>query len=92
MSPANLSAKSGITFWAKGDGKTATIMVFSQSRGFLPALKTFVAGPEWKPVRFDWKEFDGLDGTGMLGIFFGGGFEPGPFELQIDEVKLSPAK
>jgi imidazolonepropionase-like amidohydrolase len=92
MSPANLSAKSGISFWARGDGKTATVMVFSQSRGFMPATKTFVAGPEWKLYRFEWKEFDGLDGTATLGVFFGGGVKPGPFELQIDEIRLEPTK
>jgi len=92
MSPANLSAKSGISFWARGDDKTATVMVFSQSRGFMPAIKTFVASPEWKPFRFDWKEFDGLDGTATIGVFFGGGVKPGPFELQIDNVRLEPTK
>ena len=91
MSPANLSGKSGSTFWAKGDGKPAYVMVFSQARGFIPAMKTFVTPRDWKRFHFDWKEFDGLDGAGTLGIFFGGGVETGPFELQLDEVRLEPA-
>jgi len=90
--PANLSAKSGISFWTKGDGKPAYVMVFSQARGFVPVIKTFVAPREWKLLRFDWKEFDGLDGAATLGIFWGGGVDPGPFELQIDDVRLEPAK
>jgi imidazolonepropionase-like amidohydrolase len=91
MTPANLSAKSGLAFWARGDGKTASVMVFSQIRGFVPAIKTFVPGKEWKHFRFAWKDFDGLDGTQTLGIFFGGGTEPGAFELLIDDVRLDPA-
>ena len=92
MSPANLSAKSGLSFWAKGDGKPAYVMVFSQSRGFIPALKTFIAPRDWKEFRYDWKDFDGLDGTGTLGIFLGGGAESGPFELQLDDVRLELAR
>jgi hypothetical protein len=92
MTPTNLSGKSGLSFWARGDGKTASVMVFSQARGFIPATKSFVAGPEWKRFQFDWKDFDGLDGTTTLGIFFGGGTDSGPFELQVDEVRLEPAR
>jgi hypothetical protein len=92
MTPANLSGKSGLSFLARGDGKTASVMVFSQARGFAPVIKTFNAGREWKPFHFDWKDFDGLDGTQTLGIFWGGGNEPGPFELLIDDVRLEPSK
>ena len=92
MSPANLSAKSGLTFWAKGDGKPAYVMVFSQARGFVPVLKTFVTPRDWKKFHYDWNEFDGLDGAGTLGIFFGGGVETGAFEFQLDDVRLEPAK
>jgi imidazolonepropionase-like amidohydrolase len=90
FAPANLSGKSGISFWAKGDGKTASVMVFSQARGFIPATKTFLAGADWKRFRYEWRDFDSLDGSGTMGIFFGGGDAPGPFELQIDEVRLEP--
>ncbi len=90
MSPANLSAKRGISFRARGDGTPAYVMVFSQVRGFVPAIKTFTPGHEWAPYTFDWKDFEGLDGAGTLGIFIGGGAEAGPFELQLDDVSLIP--
>ena len=67
-------------------------MVFNQSRGFIPAIKVFVAAREWKQFQYDWKEFDGLDGTGTMGIFWGAGADAGPFELEIDDVRLLPAK
>jgi hypothetical protein len=92
MSPANLSASSGLSFWAKGDGKPTYVMVFSQDRGYVPSMKTFVAPQEWRQFQFDWKEFDGLDGSKILGIFFGGGVEPGPFHMQLDDVRLTRAK
>jgi imidazolonepropionase-like amidohydrolase len=88
MGPANLSAKPGLSFWAKGDGKPAYVMVFSQARGYIPSMKTFVTPREWTQLQYDWKDFDGLDGTGILGIFFGGGVEPGSFSLQLDDVRL----
>jgi imidazolonepropionase-like amidohydrolase len=87
MSPANLSAKQAITFWAKGDGKTCSIMVFAQSNGFVPSVKTFVAGKEWEQHRFGLKEFEGCDPAGLLGLFFGGD-DAGPFEFQIDDVRF----
>jgi hypothetical protein len=80
MSAANLSGKSGISFWARGDGKPAYLMAFSQTRGFMPASQVFVTTREWKRLQFDWKQLDGLDGSGIMGIFFGGGAKAGPFE------------
>src|SRR5262249_12637851 len=46
MSPANLSSKKEIRFWAKGDGRTYSVLLFGQSRGFTPMMQTFVAGTE----------------------------------------------
>jgi imidazolonepropionase-like amidohydrolase len=92
MTPTNLSGKSGLSFWAKGDGKPAYVMVFSQARGFVPAMKTFITPRDWKQFHYDWNEFDGLDGAGTLGIFLGGGVETGPFELLLDDVRLEAAK
>ena len=66
-------------------------MVFSQARGFVPVIRTFIPSKEWKPFHFAWKDFDGLDGTQTLGIFFGGGTNTGPFAFWIDEVRLDPA-
>ena len=88
MQPANLSSKKAISFRAKGDGKTYSIMTFSMSGGFSRAEKSFVAGKEWRKHRFELKDFDGCDGTGLMGLFVGGGPEIGPFELRIDDVRF----
>jgi len=88
MAPANLSAKKAISFWAKGDGKPASLMLFFQAKGFTPAMKHFEPGKEWKHYQFDLNDFDGCDGSGLIGIFFGGSIDPGPFAFQIDEVRF----
>jgi imidazolonepropionase-like amidohydrolase len=88
MQPANLSSKKAISFRAKGDGKTYSIMTFSISGGFSRAEKQFAAGKEWQEHRFALKDFDGCDGSGLMGLFFGGSPEVGPFELLIDDVRF----
>lgn len=87
MSPANLSFKKSISFWAKGDGKIYVIMIFAQSLGFMPGTQTFVAGPDWKEYVFPFGKFD-IDGSGIMGIFIGASQEYGEFMLYIDSVRL----
>lgn len=86
--PANLSSKKEISFWAKGDGKTYRVMVFSRGRGFMPASQNFVAGPEWKQYRFPLSSFNGLDGHDLTGIIFAGGPAQGKFAFQIDDLRF----
>jgi imidazolonepropionase-like amidohydrolase len=89
MAPANLSSKKEISFWAKGDGKECRLMLFARSLGFQPAIKSFVAGAEWKRFTFRISEFGGMDGSDLMGILFAGGPAPGRYILQIDDVTLS---
>ena len=91
MKPANLSKKSGISFWAKGDGNTYTLLVLTEARngqnGEPPAMTTFTAGPEWKQYTFPFSTFD-TDGSDLSGIGFIRVMEPGKFQFQIDEVEI----
>jgi hypothetical protein len=86
--PADLSAKAALAFWARGDGKPYSVLLFTRKRGFRPSAKTFVAGREWRKYRFKLDEFDGCDGRDILGVFFGGGPEAGDFELRLDDVRF----
>jgi imidazolonepropionase-like amidohydrolase len=88
MAPADLSTRKAITFWARGEGKPCSIMVFAQSRGFAPSTQGFQPGKEWTRHRFELKDFDGSDGRGILGVFLGSGDQVGPFELWIDDVRF----
>jgi hypothetical protein len=89
MDPLDLSSKKELSFWCKGDGRTYNVMIFAQSRGFMPATQTFVAGPEWKQLTFGISEFDGLDGHDVMGVFIGAGLPAGKFSLQLDEVRFN---
>ena len=88
MTEADLSSKKEISFWAKGDGRSYNVMFFATSRGFAPAIQTFVAGAEWKQYTFKTRDFDGLDGHDITGIFFGAGQPAGKFAFQIDDVQF----
>jgi beta-glucosidase len=90
MQPANLSSKKEISFWAKGDGKTYTLIVLTEARngqGNMPALTTFVAGPEWKHYTFPFSTFD-TDGSDLEGLGFVHVQEPGKFQFELDQVEI----
>ncbi|HEY0513329.1 MAG TPA: amidohydrolase family protein [Thermoanaerobaculia bacterium] len=90
MAPADLSRFAGVSFEVKGDaGASYQFMAFATHLGRMPAQKTFTAGPEWKRVTFPFADL-GLDGKDIMGLFVGGGPAPGPFHLQIDDVRLAP--
>jgi hypothetical protein len=87
MSPANLSKFTGIVFQARGDGREYQVMVFSTALGNTPATQPFTAGAEWKEFVLPLKAF-GVDGSGLRGILFSAGAEPGAFRFAIDQVRL----
>jgi beta-xylosidase len=88
MDAVNLSSKKTISFWAKGDGKSYAVALLAESTaGGMPAIKPFVAGPEWKQYSFPMSSFQ-TDGTDIRGIAFARGQEPGKFEFEIDQVEI----
>jgi len=87
MAPADLSARTGLSFVARGDGKTYSVLLFSKSRGFRPAFQTFTATAAWQTVSFPFSAFDGLDGHDLMGIAIVA-TTPGAFQLDLDDVKL----
>lgn len=89
MAPANLASKKGISFWAKGDGRTYALMVFDQSHGFMPLLKRFVAGKKWTEHTFTFASL-GIDGAGLMGVLISAVNPPGDFELVVDDVRFMP--
>ena len=88
MSPADLSSKKQISFWAKADGRTYSVMLFAPSKFFAPIIQTFVPGAEWKQFTFKLAQFDGYDGHDLAGLFIGAGLPAGKFALQIDDVSF----
>ncbi len=88
MAAANLSSKKSLSFWAKGEGRSYTVMIFAQSFGYQPAQQTFTAGAEWKQFTFPLKSFNGADGHDLMGVFLGSSPTPGKFDLLIDDVRI----
>jgi len=86
--PVNLSGKKSISFFAKGDGGTYRVLVFTASGGRIPAQKTFTAGPDWQKTTMPFSEFNGTDGHDISAILFVGGPTPGKFDFQVDDVRL----
>jgi beta-glucosidase len=90
MQPSNLSSKQGISFWAKGDGKTYTLIVLTESRNGssgIPAMTNFVAGPEWKKYTFPFSTFE-TDGSDLSGLGFVRAQEPGKFQFELDDLEI----
>ncbi len=87
LTPANLSSKKALSFWARGEGKTFAVMVYAQSSGFIPKVAVFTVGPEWKEYVFPFEKF-GLDGSDIMGLAVGASTTPGLFTLMIDNFRL----
>jgi hypothetical protein len=88
LGPLDLSAKSEITFWARGEGDAYRLLLFTKNLGFTPAVQTFVAGPDWAEFTYPLSSFSGADVSGVRRVAFSGGSEPGEFAFQIDEVRF----
>ncbi len=82
----DLSAKSAVTFWARGDG--GTYRVLATSRGSTPTARTFVAGQEWAEFTFPFSSFEGVDFSELRAIQFAAGPEPGNFRFEIDQIRV----
>jgi imidazolonepropionase-like amidohydrolase len=88
MTPANLSSKKSLHFWAHGDGRSYRVMVFTKSGGYMPAQKTFATTPDWTEVVMPLSDFGGTDGHDVTGILFSASSDSGAFIFAIDNVKL----
>lgn len=81
------SARRTLSFHARGDGRTYMLMVMGPVLDAIPAMHHFTAGPEWQEVRIPLSELGGADLQRVKVISFGT-MNPGPFRLQIDEVRI----
>jgi len=84
---ANLSAWKGISFWAKGEAGKGVVMLVLQGRD-MPAFQVFEIGREWKKIEIPFSELGPTDGTNITALVIGAAQTPGPFNMQIDQVRL----
>jgi len=88
FSTVDLSARKRLRFWAKGDGRTYQVMLFSQSHGYMPLSQSFAAGPVWKEYDFPWSAFAGYDGHDLKAVVFAAVLPPGTFALRLAGVRF----
>ena len=87
MQGADLSDKKNISFWAKGDGKTCRLLIFTDTKAGNPTFRTFVATPEWKQYTFSFESLM-TDGHDLSAVAFLSPPGEGKFEFFIDEVEI----
>jgi len=81
------SNKKTLSFFARGDGHTYTVVVLNPVIQGIPAMYGFVAGPEWTEVRVPLQDLAGLDLKRVKLISIGAN-TPGPFSFAIDDVRI----
>jgi hypothetical protein len=86
--PANLSSKKTVSFWAKGDGKNNSFFIQTEAnQGSMPVIQPFEAGPEWKQYSFSISGFN-TDGHDIIGLGFAHAGNAGKFEFEIDDLEI----
>lgn len=88
MAPADLSAAKGLSFRVRGVPGPYTVMLFARSTGSRPAMRSFEVGEAWREVRMDFGDFQGVDPSGLMGVFLGVAGRAGTFTLHVDDVAL----
>ena len=86
--PVSLKANEGFSFVARGDGRTFNVMVFASSLGRMPAIQTFKTADDWEVHSFDWSDFRGVDGEGIMAIILSAGTGTESFWFEIDDIRL----
>lgn len=87
MKAVDLSAKKGISFFAKGNADIR-VMLFAASLGRIPAQTTVHAGEDWTRFTVPWSDFH-VDGKDVQAVLFSGA-GAGRSEITIDELRLEP--
>jgi len=86
---ADLSGAEGISFRAKGDGRTYAVIVFTRSGGFVPAFALFTPEQDaWSEHAFAWDAFGGSDGSDVTAIIISAGLPPGAFTIDLDDFTI----
>jgi imidazolonepropionase-like amidohydrolase len=85
MQPVDLSSKSGLSFFAKGD-TDIRVMLFAASSGRIPRQTTVHAGADWTAITLPWIAFN-TDGKDVQMLVFCGP-DKGTVDFAIDELRL----
>jgi len=64
------------------------VLLFATRLGYIPARKSFTAGPVWKEYVFPLSDFAGVDGSDLLGFAFTAGVASEAFSFQVDQIRF----
>lgn len=87
MAPVDLTSARGITFRIRGNASGPGVMGFSEAGGQQPSLASIEIGEEWREIRVAFEDLPRFDGAGTTMLLIGA-FAPGPFAIEIDDIKL----
>ena len=87
--PVDFSQRRTLVFKVRGPRRALSAMIFSgAATQRLPAIAGFSITPEWTEVRIALDRFVGADPTRVRGIAITAGMPAGPFEFEIDDVRV----
>lgn len=85
MAPANLSSKTKLVAWVRGDPGRYQVMLVT---GPMPARVELEVGKAWRRVEIPLDRFDGAETWATMGVLFAAVGEPRRFTLDIDDVRI----
>ena len=86
--PVDLSSKSELVFWARGNGSPARVIAFEPNPGGVRATHEFVVGSEWTEIVVPLSGLEPVYPRHIQSFVFTGPATGGDFTLQIDDVRL----
>jgi hypothetical protein len=94
--PADLSQRTKLTFWVRGDGQTYSAAMMTERRRKFWLVHEFRAPSEWTQIVLPFAEFHGEAATrygrtdlrDVMSFFIVATGPSGPFRLEIDDVAL----
>jgi hypothetical protein len=90
FAPENLSANAGFSFAIRGDGTSFNVLVFSESLGRTPAVKTFQSTDGWASHSYVWSAFRGIDGSDIMAIVISAVEGADSFWFELDNFLMTP--
>jgi imidazolonepropionase-like amidohydrolase len=88
LEPANRARFKSLAFTARADADTdLTVMLFARQLGQTPEQTAVAVGPKWTEHTIHLADIADIEPYDVVGLFFGA-TRPGPFTLEIDEIRL----
>ncbi|TRW17664.1 CIA30 family protein [Glacieibacterium frigidum] len=88
FAPVDLGAATGVRLWVRGEGQRFVMMGFSTAGGQVPAVAPMTVGAEWREVTVRFADLKNFNRANTMLLLFGAHMAPGPFRLEIADVRL----